>query len=147
MKTTQRFLLGAILLLGIFVLVTMYPSNAKADPVGITITPTDTPTITDTPPTEPPPPPVITISPTPTVTETQPTLPPPPQETTPPPPPKPKPSKTPEPLLPETGQNPIDPFQGSGLIGLGVIALLGLSGGLVLGISLTARKKEVSKDS
>lgn len=145
MKTTKRFLLGAILLLGIFVLVAMYPSNAKADPVGITITPTDTPMITDTPPS--PPPPVITISPTPTVTETQPTLPPPPQETTPPPPKKPKASKTPEPLLPETGQNPIDPFQGSGLIGLGAIALLGLSGGLVLGISLTARKKEVSKDS
>ncbi len=146
MKTTQRFLLGAILLLGIFVLVAMYPSNAKADPVGITITPTDTPMITDTRHRAPPPP-VITISPTFTATATEPTLPPPPQETTPPPPPKkPKPSKTPEPLLPETGQNPIDPFQGSGLIGLGAIALLGLSGGLVLGISLTARKKEVSKD-
>lgn len=166
MKAVKSISLGAILLIGIFIFAAMFPSNVKADQAGFTDTPTPeisdtptptvptstptntpTPTSTNTEPPPPPPPPT-TESPTPTVTQTgtitEPPPPPPPPDTE--TPSRPRASSTPEPLLPETGQDPIDPFQGSGLMMLAVIALVGLSGGLVLGIKLNAKQQEISKD-
>jgi cytoskeletal protein RodZ len=164
MKSVKHISLGAILLIGIFLILAMYPSNVKADPAGFTpMTPevttqvpttqvpttqvptTQAPTTqaptTQAPTTQAPTTEVPTDTPTPTISPTVPVdLP-----TT--PPPREKASKTPEPLLPETGEKPIDPTGGSGNLVLAVLAVLGISGGIVLGISQNAEKEENPKDS
>jgi hypothetical protein len=163
MKKLSLVWLSVCLLLAIIVVAGVNPFPAKADSAGITNTPTApvqlTATPTDPPPTEPPAdtatptgppvePPADTVTPTeppveppvstatPTATNTEP---PPPTS----PPSKPKPSNTPEPLLPETGETPLDPFQSGGPVLIAALAMLGLALGLVIGLRFgTDRRTE-----
>ena len=126
--------------------------TAAAQPMGITITPTNTlepPTNTPEPPTNTPEPPTPTgtqitivpppstftptatgtLSPTDTPTPTEPVVPPPPSSKT---PPSTTTTQVP-PILPETGSGPADPSQGGGywlfaLVSLGLLGILFLRG-------------------
>jgi|SRR3990170_4371435 len=134
--------LSILLLICLVSILAFLPSRASASfPLGLTLTPTPTqepptPTATQIPPTATQIPPTNTPQ-VPTVSPTSPVLPPPPTPASPTPEPKepkePKPTQTV--LLPLTGDYPSRPTQ-SGLIWLGILAilLLSLAAGLVLGI-------------
>lgn len=145
MKKINYIWLGGSLLLALIVLAGIYPSPAKADvsgitetptePVEVTVTPTEPVQATATPTGQPPEPPLSTATPTATNTE-------PPESTS--PPSRPRPTNTPAPLLPETGETPIDPFQASSLVIIAALGLLGLALGVVIGRRLGGnnRRKE-----